>query len=103
MKHNIRLLRSGIRNAFPSHTRPVISILLQKLANILQSTVKFVDRIQFAELEFRGVHDLVVTGMARSSLHIHGAHEQIRRRGEPENDRAIYRSHFGLNVSKEAG
>ena len=59
--------------------------------------------MELTELEFGGVHNLVITGMAGSTLHVDGANEEIQRSGESENDIGARDCHFSLNVGKAAG
>ncbi len=46
--------------------------------------VEFIERIKFAELELRGIEDLVGVGMTGSAFHIDGAYKEIRQSSEGE-------------------
>jgi hypothetical protein len=59
--------------------------------------------MEFAELEFGGVHNLVITGMAGSTFHVDGANEEIQRSGESENNIGARDCYFSLNVGKATG
>jgi hypothetical protein len=41
--------------------------------------------------------------VAGSTFHVDGAHKEIQRSGEPENDITARDCHFSLNVGKAAG
>lgn len=84
VEENIDLLRGRMGSAFSGDAGTVVAILLQELTNILQGTVQFVDRVQFAELELRGIHDLVIAGMPRSAFDVDDTDKEVERSIEGE-------------------
>jgi len=59
--------------------------------------------MQFSELEFGGVHDLVVAGMPGSAFHVNGADKKVEPSGEGEYDIRIRRCDFGLDIGEASG
>lgn len=82
VKQNAHLLGGGIGSAFRRHSRTVVAVLLHELADVLQSTVELVAGMEFAELEFGGVDDLVIAGMAGSAFNVDGTHKEVGRSRE---------------------
>ncbi len=99
----VTLLGSGIRSAFGGDAGAVIAILLHKLADVSQGVVELIKRIKFAELELRGIEDLVGVGMSGSAFYIDGADKEIRQSSKGEQHIRTVGGNFGLNVGKASG
>src|SRR5208283_1895257 len=102
VKEDGDLLGGGIGGAFGGDAGAVIAVLLHKLPDVLQGVVEFIGRIKFAELELRGIENLVAVGMSGSAFHIDGADKEIGRSGEGEHHIRTGGSNFGLDVGKAA-
>lgn len=103
MEQDVDLLGSGIGDAFGSHAGTVVAVLLHELADVLQGAVELVAGMQFSELEFGGVHDLVVAGMPGSAFHVNGADKKVERSGEGEHNIRVRGCDFGLDVCEASG
>ena len=103
VEENIDLLGRRIGSAFGGDSRAVVAVLLHELADVLQGVVEFVERMKFAEFELRGIHDLVVVGMAGSSFDIDGSDKEIKRCIEDETHIRAGRGNFRLDVGKASG
>src|SRR5580693_4498713 len=100
MKEDADLLGSGIGSAFGSDAGAVIAVLLHELPDVLQSTVEFIGRIEFAELELGGIQDLVGVGLTGSAFHVYRADKKVEQSSEAEQHFRTGGRDFGLDVGK---
>src|ERR1700694_3615824 len=103
MEENVHLLRGRIRNALCRDSRPVVTILLHELPNVLERALQLLLRIKVHPLLLRRVDDLVRSGMRWSPLHLYLAHKKINRRPEGKHNSLARGRHFRLNVGKAPG
>src|SRR5579862_8992549 len=102
VKQDVHLLRRSVRCALSGYSRPVISVLLHELSNVLDRAVKFLSRIKLTQLKLRRIDDLVRIGSGWRSLHINRAHKKIIRGRKGERNSIAGGSNLGLNIGKAA-
>ncbi len=71
------LLSRGVGRGIGGDPCPVIPVLLHEFSDVGKSAIKFFLRVKFAELELRGVSNLVGIGMSWCAFHVDCADKKV--------------------------